>query len=376
MSTPTLTRWRLILGGQDDGTQTTLAGDLLKMDATLEALYGGDRRGGLGHSSPKVSRWLGDIRNYFPQAVVKIMQQDAIERLHLNHLLLEKEMLEAVEPDVLLIATLLSLKGAIPDKTKDSARELVKKLVDRLLPQLSGPTQQAIQGAIHRSLSTRNPRHKDIDWNKTILKNLKNYQPSHKTIIPEVRYGFGRKRRQVKDIVLCIDQSGSMGSSVVYSGIFGAVLASLPAVSTHLVVFDTAVADLTEELSDPVELLFGLQLGGGTDIAKALSYCQQIIPRPSDTILVLISDLFEGGNQADMRKRISQVVGAGVQVIVLLALNDEGAPAYDQHNAKFMANLGIPVFACTPDLFPELMASAIQQQDLHQWSSSKGIVLK
>ncbi len=376
MTTPTLTRWRLILGGQDDGTQVGLEGDQLKMDKALEALYDSDRRGNLGSSSPKVSRWLGDIREYFPQTVVKIMQQDAIERLNLRSLLFEKEMLASLEPDVHLVATLLSLRGAIPDKTKDTARMVVKKLVDHLMEKLAGATQQAIRGALSRSVSIRNPRHNEIDWNKTILKNLKNYQPAYKTIIPEVRYGFGRKRKNLKEIVLCIDQSGSMGTSVVYSGIFGAVMASIPSISTRMVVFDTEVADLTEGLTDPVELLFGIQLGGGTDIEKALGYCEKIMPRPTDTIMVLITDLYEGGNQEKMLKRIASMVASGIQLIVLLALNDEGAPGYDHKNAQVISNMGVPVFACTPDLFPELMAVAINKQDIALWSASRGLVLK
>jgi len=141
-------------------------------------------------------------------------------------------------------------------------------------------------------------------------------------------------------------------------------------------VFDTAVVDLTEELTDPVELLFGVQLGGGTDIHSALTYCQQIIMRPLDTVLVLITDLYEGGNPDGMRRKAVELTNAGVQTIVLLALNDDGAPSYDHHNAQFFSNLGIPVFACTPDKFPDLMATALSKQDINQWAAKEDIVLK
>ena len=167
-----------------------------------------------------------------------------------------------------------------------------------------------------------------------------------------------------------------MGTSVVYSGIFGAVMASIPAIKTKMIVFDTAVADLTEELTDPVELLFGVQLGGGTDINAALTYSQQIISRPLDTVLVLITDLYEGGDEAGMRKRAAELTAAGVQVIVLLALNDDGAPMYDQGNAQFLSNLGIPVFACTPDKFPDLMAAALSKQDIAIWAAKEDLTLK
>ncbi|MCS3797719.1 VWA domain-containing protein [Niastella sp. OAS944] len=370
-------KWRLILGGQqNEGTGVTLNERDMQMDKTLEALYDSDRQGGLGPSSPNVARWLGDIRTFFPSSIVQVMQQDALKRLNLTQMLFEKEMLENVEPDVHLVATLMTLSKVIPDKTKDTARLVVRKVVDELIRKLSQPTQQAIVGSLNRSARNRRPRHNEINWHATILKNLKHYQPEYKTIVPETRIGYGRKRNSLKDVVLCIDQSGSMGTSVVYSGIFGSVMASIPAIKTKMVVFDTAVTDLTEELTDPVELLFGVQLGGGTDINLALTYCKQIITKPNDTVLVLITDLYEGGSVEGMRKRAVELVAAGVQVVVLLALNDEGAPFYDHSNAQFLSNLGIPVFACTPDKFPDLMAAALSKQDIGLWAAKEDMVLK
>ena len=370
-------KWRLILGSeQNDGTGFSLQGHDLQMDKTLEALYDSNRSGGLGASSPNVSRWLGDIRTFFPSSVVQVMQQDALKRLNLTQMLFEKEMLENVEADVHLVATLMTLSRVIPDKTKDTARQVVKKVVDELLRKLAQPMQQAVAGSLNRSIRNRRPRHNEINWHATILKNLKHYQPEYKTIVPETKIGYGKKRSSLKDVVLCLDQSGSMGTSVVYSGIFGSVMASIPAIKTKMVVFDTAVADLTEELSDPVDLLFGVQLGGGTDIHAALKYCQQIITKPLDTVLVLITDLYEGGDEAGMRKKAVELVSAGVQVIVLLALNDEGAPSFDHANATFLSTLGIPVFACTPDKFPDLMAAALSKQDLGMWAAKEDVVLK
>lgn len=370
METEYLKRWRLILGGDEsNGTGISLSVEEQRLDRSLQAVYDSDRRGGLGSSAPKVSRWLGDIREFFPQTVVQVIQRDAIKRLHLDSLLTEKEMLATVVPDVHLVATLMSLSHAIPEKNKEMARQVVRKVVDELLRKLSAPTQQAITGALNRSSRRRNPRYNEIDWKTTIVKNLKNYQPQYKTIIPEIRIGYGRKRKALKDIILCLDQSGSMGTSVIYSGIFGSVLASLPAVNTRMVVFDTAVVDLTDDLQDPVDLLFGVQLGGGTDIARALTYCQGIITRPQDTVLVLVTDLYEGGSEQEMRKRFASIVASGVQLIVLPALNDDGAPSYDKSHAEFLATLGIPTFACTPDKFPELMATALSKQDIGMWVS-------
>lgn len=365
-----LRKWRMILGSdKNDGTGCQLNPTDLRIDQTLEALYDHQRQGGLGPSSPNVSRWLGDIRSFFPASVVKVMQQDALKRLHLTQLLLEKEILEHADADVHLVATLLSLSRVIPEKTKSTARMVVQKVVDELLRKWQQPMQQAISGALSRSIRNLRPRHNEINWHLTIRKNLRHYQPAYKTIIPEIKVGYGRRRNALKEVILCLDQSGSMGASVVYSSIFGAVMTSMPALQTKMVAFDTAVADLTEQLTDPVDLLFGVQLGGGTDIQQALTYCQQQITRPADTVLILITDLYEGGNPANMRKRAAELVSAGVQLIVLLALNDEGAPSYDHENAQFLADLGVPVFACTPDKFPDMMAAALGKQDMQQWAS-------
>ncbi len=381
-----LRRWRLILGGDEaDGTCVSLGGRDLEIDRALAALYRDDgraeaggraagRRGGLGASAPSVARWLGDIRSYFPASVVRVLQQDALERLDLRRMLLEPEMLEAVEPDVRLVADLVSLSSVMPGKTRETARLVVRRVVDELERKLAEPMRQAVLGSLNRAVRNRRPRHNEIDWHRTIRANLRHYQPEYRTIIPETRIGHGRKRSALREIVLCIDQSGSMAPSVVYASIFGAVLASLPAVKTQVVVFDTAVVDLTSELDDPVDVLFGTQLGGGTDINRALAYCQGLIGRPQDTILVLISDLYEGGDQAEMLKRTAAIVGSGVQMVALLALSDEGAPSYDHQVASAFAGLGIASFACTPDLFPELMAAAIGRQDLTRWAAVREIV--
>jgi len=372
-----LRRWRLILGSKKaDATGCKLTGADAKIDKSLDALYDSERSGGLGSSSPKVSRWLGDIRTYFPSSVVKVMQQDALERLNLRQMLLQPEMLSAVEPDIHLVANLLSLSNIMPEKTKDTARQVVRSVVEELQRKLTNPTQQAVMGSLNRAIRNRRPRHNEIDWNRTIRANLKHYQPEYRTIIPEVRIGYGRKRSNLRNIILCIDQSGSMATSVVYAGIFGAVLASLSAIQTRIVVFDTAVADLTDEAQDPVDLLFGTQLGGGTDINQALAYCQNFIQKPQDTILVLISDLYEGGNRQQMLKRIAAIINSGVQLVTLLALNDEGAPMYDHRVAEELGKMGSPAFACSPDKFPDLMAAAIQKQDIAQWAAANDIVTK
>lgn len=370
-----LRRWRLVLGAnQADGIGVDLAPGDVAVDNALDALYDSDRKGGLGSSCPYVPRWLGDIREHFPKSVVQLLQKDAFERLDMSRMLTEPEMLEAMEPDVGLVANLLSMRGILPARTRETARAVVRRVVEDLQKKLDSPMRQAIAGALNRARRNRRPRHNEIDWGRTIRANLKHYQPDYKTIIPEIRIGYGRKRSSLRDVILCIDQSGSMASSVVYSGIFGAVMGSIPAVNTRLVVFDTSVVDLTEKLDDPVEMLFSTQLGGGTDINRAVAYCQDHIRSPGDTIMVLISDLYEGGVEDELLKRARTLVAGGVQFITLLALTDDGAPAYDRSVAARLAALGVPVFACTPDKFPDLMAAAINRQDIAQWASENDLV--
>ena len=386
-----LRRWRLLLGAAAEAPLTGAAGsgeqqgllgkDERAMDAALAALYDkGDpdpsapRSAGLGASAPSVARWLGDIRTYFPSTVVQVMQRDAIDRLNLRLLLLEPEMLSSVEPDVHLVSTLLSLNGLLPERSKATARQVVGRLVAEIERRIANRTRAAVAGALNRAARSRRPKLRDIDWNRTIAANLRHYQPEHRTVIPERLIGYGRRQQIVaRDVILAIDQSGSMASSVVYASVFGAVLASIRALRTSLVVFDTAVVDLTDQLHDPVDVLFGTQLGGGTDINKAIGYCQTLITRPRDTIFVLVSDLLEGGVREQMIARVAAMVESGVRVIALLALSDDGAPAYDADNAAALAELGVPAFACTPDAFPDLVALAIEGGDVAAWAHRNDI---
>ncbi|RMG76897.1 MAG: VWA domain-containing protein [Bacteroidetes bacterium] len=369
-----LEKWRLILGKQSDPkNEVGMEGEMAGMDEVLEALYDHDRKGGLGRASPNVNRWLGDIRKYFPTSVVQIMQKDALERLQLDQMLFEPELLEAVEPDIHLVATLVSLNKAIPARTRETARAVVRKVVEALEKKLTNPMRQAVEGALTRSVRNRRPKLNEMDWHRTIRANLKNYQKELNTIIPEYLIGQGRRGQALKNIILLVDQSGSMAASMVYSSVFGAILASLRSVKTHFVAFSTEIADLTEKLSDPVDLLFAAQLGGGTDINKAMGYAQTLVHNPADTVLVLISDLFEGGREAELLKKVASLKSSGVMVVAILALNDEGAPAYDRELSRKMAALDVPAFACTPDLFPDLMATALKKGDVRNWMASQGI---
>lgn len=376
-------RWTLALGVEEENGPALSDRDRRMSDA-LTALYGdGDEapkksRGGLGGSAPRVAKWLGDIREFFTTPVVQVIQKDAFERKGLRQMLLQPEFLATVEADVNLIADLVSLRGVMPEKTKETARMVIAKVVAALMERLERRTADAIRGALDRSRRTNRPRFADIDWPRTIRANLRHYQAEHRTVVPERLIGFLRQQRRIVDldeVILCVDQSGSMATSVVYASIFAAVMASLPVIRTKLVCFDTAIVDLTEELADPVDVLFGVQLGGGTDINHAVAYCEDRIERPAKAHLILISDLYEGGNAEALVDRLARISVRGVNVIVLLALTDTGRPAYNPALSAEVAALGIPVFACTPDQFPDLMATALRRGDISAWAADEDIKL-
>jgi Mg-chelatase subunit ChlD len=383
-----LRRWRLLLGSAAEG-MGELGEDDQRRDAALTGLYGGGagartvgdapnggkRSAGLGSSAPMLHRWLGDVRKYFPTSVVQVMQKDAVEKLGLRQLLLEPELLSSVEPDVSLVGTLVSLSSAIPARTRETARAVVRKVVEDIERRLADRLMAAVHGAVDHSQRTRRPRAADIDWPTTIKANLRHYQPDQRTLVVETLTGRKRRSRSaaLRDVILLVDQSGSMADSVVYSAVLGASLASLKSIDTKLVVFDTEVVDLTETLNDPVDLLFSTQLGGGTDINRAVAYGQSLVRRPTDTVMVLISDLYEGGVARELQRRVRELVASGVTVVVLLALSDSGTPSYDHELAAKLSDLGAPAFACTPDRFPDLLATALRREDVATWAEQSGI---
>lgn len=373
-------RWRLMLGADPDegpeaGDGFGLSGDDRAIDKALAALYdrgeptdGSARSGGLGSSAPRVTKWLADIRSYFPAPIAQVVQADALERLDLRRLLMEPEIIQAVEPDIHLASVLAQLADVMPEAARTAARQVVQKVVDEIERRIAEKTRSVVSSAINRSARTRRPRHSDIDWNRTIAANLKHYLPEYRTVVPHRLVGHGRHRTGVeREVIVAMDQSGSMAESVVYASIFAAVLAGIRTLKTSLVAFDTAVVDLTDHLDDPVDVIFAAQLGGGTDINTAIGYCVQLVTNPAETILVLISDLFEGGRRDELLRRIRALRESGVTVLALLALDDSGTPAYDHQIAGAFSELGIPTFACTPDVFPEALEIAINGGDLTDW---------
>lgn len=377
-------RWRLILGKTaEEGLRAAggCAGPILdgpssEIDDSLGMIYdieeekpeeGRTRSAGLGRSRPRLAKWLGDIRSYFPTDVVAVIQQDAIDRKGLRQLLFEPETLGQVVPTIEMVATLMALKGMMPDETKETARMVVRAVVEEIKKRMQAQIEQSVRGALDRSRHAPIRSLPNLDWKRTIGGNLKNYIKAKKTIIPDRFFFWSRqKRRREWNVIVCMDQSGSMAESVVYGSVTGAILASIPALETHVVVFDTEVVDLTDQCSDPVDMLFGVQLGGGTDINRAVKYCQGFVHDPRKTLFLLITDLIEGGNGDELVRRLAAMAESGVRCVTLLALSDSGVPSYDEQMAKRLRNLGIPCFGCTPGLLPELLAGALKGQDLEK----------
>ncbi len=373
-----ITRWRLILGEDSKGMLESRSGGACElspeqqlMDEALAALYNQTNEGGFGQgggkgpSSPKIAKWLGDIRSLFDQEMVSIIQNDAIERKGLKQLIFEPEILDNLEPNVNLASTMMMLKDHIPKRSKESVRKFIGKIVEEINKLLENDIRRAVTAALNKKQHSPIPSAAAIDYKYTINRNLKNYNPQLGTIIPERFYFFDRANRMNNwTVIVDIDQSGSMGESVIYSSIMSCILASMNAIKTRIVAFDTEVIDMTEKSDDPIDLLFGIQLGGGTDINKSVAYCQQFIENPSKTIFFLISDLEEGGNRAGLVNRIREMKESGVTVISLLAIADGGRPYYDEQMAKRLAALGVPSFACSPTLLPQLLEMAFKGYDL------------
>jgi uncharacterized protein with von Willebrand factor type A (vWA) domain len=379
-----LTRWRLILGRRAEQANPAFrlgdrrdgdeSGDaplqralpagigLTALDRALSFVYDSSERfGGTGDSAPYVPQWLEQMRALFNQSTLAMVQRDAFERTGLAELLLQPEIAPRLQPDVRLAATILSFKEQIPDEVKQTARNLIRQVVDELRRKLETQIVQTIIGALQRNRYSPIRSARNLDWRRTLKSNLKNYLPERKTIIPERLYFWANEKRYRDwQIIILVDQSGSMANSAIYASLMACIFASLQVLETHLVVFDTSIVDLTPYLSgDPVELLFSLQLGGGTDIAQAVAYGASLVKRPEKCIFVLITDLFEGGDEAALLTRLRALRESKVQVLCLLALED-GKPQYDRSLARQVAALDIPTVAATPNKLLELMEQILK----------------
>ncbi|MBK8502359.1 MAG: VWA domain-containing protein [Saprospiraceae bacterium] len=365
-------RWKLALGQVDEPADQQLSLQERQTDQALDRLYSSDRQGGLATKRVISAKWMAEIKSLFPTPIVRVMQKDALEKFGIRKLLNQPDFLEEIEPDVGMIATILSAKESLSPIALLTAKQLVARLSRQVQQKLRFKLISRIHGVRDHRFKLKNPRLGEIDWHLTIKSNLKHFQPSLQTIIPETIIGRPHRKNQAKKLILLVDQSASMAESYVYAGILGSIMATIDSLKTHLIVFDTEVVDLTEYLSDPVELLFKGQLGGGTNIYKALKYALNLVFAESrETYIILISDLFEGGPISLFLDAARELISHKVQLFSLLALDDLGVPAYDKEVAKPLAEMGIPCFGCTPDLFPDVMAAALNGDDLTRFASSR-----
>ncbi|MBK9720079.1 MAG: VWA domain-containing protein [Saprospiraceae bacterium] len=352
-----LSRWKLVLGALSDQDNTVKFNkEQQDVENLLEEIYGNHGKEGRGRSTRKIKNWLDGIRLNFPSEVVQIMQEDALERQGIKEMLLEPELLEKIEPSIELVASILQLQNLLPERTISTARALVFKLVTEIERKLTPSLQFAVQRAIKRHSKPTSPSNSNMDWKKTIYKNLKNYRPELNTIIPDRWFGY-KKGYKLPQVFILVDTSESMIHSMIYAAIMGSVLAFMKTIKTHLIFFNTEVTDLTDAYLDPVDILFSVPCGGGTDIALALEYTRQQIKIPNQSLIFLISDLYEGGNRNDLIQICNQLVDQNSKLICLLSLSNDGKPDYDIQLAKTISGLNIPCFACPPEQFPELITN-------------------
>ncbi len=379
-----LLRWRLALGARAEEARPELAlgrlgdgdtsattgldpSDLGELDRALSFVYGdGDPTGARGGSRPYLPQWLAAVRRFFRHDVVAMVQKDAIERRGLTQLLLEPETLPLLDRNVELAATLIAAKHLVPDRAKETARAIVREIADELRAKLESEVRGAVMGALRRDRRSPLRALRNLDWQRTVRKNLASWDPARRRLIPRHLHFMSRQRRHHDwDVCLLVDQSASMGESVVYASVMAAIFASLDVLRTRLAFFDTEVVDVSDQLGDPVDVLFAAQLGGGTDIHRALAYAQRSwIERPEKTLLLLVTDLHEGGDPAGVIARMRALVEAKVRCVVLLALTDAGRPSYDHAMAHELTALGVPCFGCTPTLLARVMERVLRGDDV------------
>lgn len=337
--------------------------DIQSLDDTLNMVYKPDqqRGAGLGGSRLSVPKWLENVKKFFPTHTKEMMEKDLVKKSNIADIIDHPELFDKVEPNLEMVSTIIQLKHLLPEKVKSAARKLVKKVVDDLRNQLKSEVERHIIGAIKRNLHTPIKVFRNIDWKRSISQNLKHYNPDlKKLIMANPRFFSNEKRRKAWQIIVLIDESGSMADSVIYSVVMASIFASLPAVRTNLVIFDTQIVDLSRKIDDPVDILMSVQLGGGTDITKAVRYAQELIKRPKKTILVIISDFFEGRPITQLTNAIKHILEGGSKILGIASLGRNAKPYYNRRYARELNSLGIDVIACTPDNLPELIAKIMK----------------
>ncbi len=369
-----LVRWRLLLGNAADSALESRAGlsaDDLAADAALAWLYDrdgdlagrdiDDRRGGQGASALAVPAWLSEVHRLFPKETIERIERDAVERYQIHEVVTSPEVLARVEPSETLLRAVLMTKHLMNPDVLAMARELVAKVIRKLMEKLAKTVKRSFHGTRTRTRSNLKIA-KNFDAKATIRKNLGTYDLAKKKLFIRTPLFVSRTRKHLEkwQIILLVDESGSMLDSVIHAAVTAACLWGLPSTKTHLCIFDTEVVDLTEQVTDPVEVLMKVQLGGGTDIGKAVAYAQGLVENPRRTIVVLITDFFEGASGHVLISRVKALCDQGTTVLGLAALDSKANPSYDKDMARALVAAGAHVGAMTPGELVAFLAEKVR----------------
>lgn len=372
----TLARWRLVLGKYaKDQINAGMSADQQRMEDALDFLYsreyrgrgvrdeqadGAKRDGSLDATQLTVPRWLSEVRELFPKETVAVIEKHALDRYGLTELVTDPEILRRLEPNFDLLKMLLTFRWHLKGEVLHEARRIIRNVVEEIKQRLANEVRRAFSGRRNRFRHSNVKIAQNLDWKGTIRKNLRNFDTRRKQMVVDRVLFFSRIQRRLPwRIILCVDQSGSMAGSVIYSAVMAGILSGLPLIDVKLVVFDTSVVDLSDHVEDPVEVLMSVQLGGGTNIGQAMRYCEQLMDDPHRTILVLVSDFCEGAASAQMLASCSHFREAGARLLGLAALDENANPSYDTSMAEMLAAAGMDIAALTPKHFAEWLATSI-----------------
>lgn len=353
-------KWRLILGPDSDPESLEeLDSDIKNIDSSLSLLYDKTENNLLRRSRVKLNEWLGDIRNLFPRDKTIFLQKEAIEKFKINELLFEEETFSNLTPDLELIKTILNLKDQIPDERLEDVKSLVKEFAADIERKIAWNIQNSVYSNLSKSDPTYYPYRRFIDWKKTIKRNLKYYQPDLDAIVIQRLYGHNIKSSGLPEVFLVVDSSASMSDSVIYSSIIASILAHIRTIETSLIIFDNGFVDLTDQLDDIIKLLFNIQLGGGTDIKKALRFTQTKIKNPDQSYIFLISDLYDNYNDATLFDLIRHMKDDRITIHCMLSMDQKGKLSFNKPLVNRLTDYEIPCYAASPDTFGEALGKAI-----------------
>jgi Mg-chelatase subunit ChlD len=375
MDAHTLARWRLVLGKSAEAQSITCAGDAdcARIENLVGFLFeeggeGGEERGrseertgGRGSSVLTVPRWVDLVSELFPHSAKEVLERELVRRRGIGELLEKPELLEKIEPNMELVKTLLTHKDLLNPKTRILARKIIEKVVNELKDKLKVQVEQAITGAIRRDRHSPRKVFRNLDLKTTLRRNLQNYDGERgKLLVDRLWFYAAERKKRPWHVIVVVDQSGSMLDSAIFSAIMASIFAELPAVRTSLILFDTQVVDLSDQVGQPVDVLLSIQLGGGTDITLALQYAAQLVREPARSIVVLITDFFEGRPESELVRQVRTMDESGVRMIGLGALGYDSRPAYNKSTAAKLRKVGMDVLVCTPEKLAECMAQIIR----------------